>query len=277
MKDLLPDIQNTPVSSIQIDRVGVTDIDFPLPIKLKNGIIQTIYSTAHLYGSLPKTRKGTNMSRYLEVLFQQKQPLNVRKNLRDFLYQLLQVVDTKDIYCEINFKLFMEKIAPVSKKKGVLAYNCSLIGRLQQGKYTFFNYAYKIKVPVTSVCPCSKQISKFGAHNQRGYVEATIIFEKNKSIPLEDLIKLIEKQGSCELYPILKRPDEKYVTEKGYKNAKFVEDICRDVAIKLQEISVIKKFKIKVENFESIHDHNAVAYVFRKRRGKRWTSDIQII
>ena len=269
----LPDIQNTRVSSINIDRVGVTRIKFPITLRVK-GALQTTFSTINIYGSLPNTKRGTNMSRYLEVLSKQyQQPLNIKKRFRNFLSQLLYTIDTKDVYCEIEFDLFLEKLAPVTKRAGFVSYKCVIAGRLQKGKYTFFNYINKVRVPITSVCPCSKHISKYGAHNQRGYIDITLLYDKDGSLPLESIIRLIEKKGSCEIYPVLKRKDEKYVTEKGYRNAKFVEDICRDTAIALQEIKEIRKFKVKVENFESIHDHNAVAYIYRKRKGSSWVTD----
>ena len=266
----LPDVQNTKVDSISINRVGVTRISFPLTIYNKEGKVQSIHAKINIYGSLPKSQRGTNMSRYLEILMDFKdQPLD-NDNLRKFLLALIKRVETKDIYTEIEFKYFIEKQSPVSKKIGIQSYSCTLIGRL---KYTIYSYVLKVVVPLTSVCPCSKEISKFGAHNQRGYVTVQIQFDKNKSMLIEDIVKLVEGQGSCEVYPILKRPDEKWVTETGYKNPKFVEDICRGVAAELQMRKEIKKFKIKVENFESIHDHNAVSFIFRKRKGNRWVSD----
>jgi len=266
----LPDVQNTKVDSISINRVGVTRISFPLTIYNKEGKVQSIHAKINIYGSLPKSQRGTNMSRYLEILMDFKdQPLD-SSNLRKFLLALIKRVETKDIYTEIEFKYFIEKQSPVSKKTGIQSYSCTLIGRLQ---YTIYSYVLKVVVPLTSVCPCSKEISKFGAHNQRGYVTVQIQFDKNKSMLIEDIVKLVEGQGSCEVYPILKRPDEKWVTETGYKNPKFVEDICRGVATELQTRKEIKKFKIKVENFESIHDHNAVSFIFRKRKGSRWVSD----
>ncbi len=267
----LPDIQNSKVNSISISRVGVSRIDFPLTIYRKDGSTQTVYSVINLYGSLPKTQKGTNMSRFLEILVQfRDKPLD-SNSFRLMLSKLIEKIETKDTYAEAEFNYFIDKEAPVTKGKiGPLAYKVTLIGRLQ---YTIFTYSLKIEVPVTSVCPCSKEISRYGAHNQRGYVTVQIQFEPNKSLYIEDLVNLIERQGSCQVYPLLKRPDEKWVTETGYKHAKFVEDISRDVALELQELKEIKKFKVKVENYESIHAHNAIAYIFRKRKGNKWVND----
>jgi GTP cyclohydrolase I len=272
MTDNLPDLQNTKVNSIAIARVGVTRIDFPLTLHTANKELQVVHSTINLYGSLPRTQKGTNMSRFLEVLMEYKgKPLNA-DNLRAFLQKLIKRIETKDAYAEISFSYFIDKEAPVSKGKiAPLSYKCTLIGRLQG---TIYTHTLKVAVPVTSVCPCSKEISKYGAHNQRGYVTVQVQFDWGKSMLLEDLIKIIEKQGSCQVYPILKRRDEKYVTEYGYKHPKFVEDIARDVALALQTKKEIRKFKVKVENFESIHTHNATAYVFRKRKGSVWVSDV---
>jgi len=266
MIEKLPDIQNTKISSIQINRVGVTRIDFPL--KVGN---QTVSAKINLYGSLPKTQRGTNMSRYIEILMEFKSVVMDENTLKKMLYKLLKKVETKDIYADIEFKYYIDNQSPVSKKMGVLGYDCFMIGRLHQAGFT---YILKLVVPVTSVCPCSKHISKYGAHNQRGYVTTQIQFENNRSIPIEDLISLIEAQGSCPVYSLLKRPDEKWVTEHAYQHPKFVEDIARDVSLVLQERKEIRKFRVKVENFESIHSHNACAYIFRKKKGDTWVSDM---
>ena len=159
MIEKLPDVQNTRVNSILINRVGVTRIDFPL--KVGN---QTVSAKINLYGSLPKTQRGTNMSRYIEILMEFKSVIMDENTLKKMLRKLLKRVETKDIYADIEFKYYIDNPSPVSKKMGVLGYDCFMIGRLHQVGFT---YILKLIVPVTSVCPCSKHISKYGAHNQR--------------------------------------------------------------------------------------------------------------
>ena len=185
-----------------------------------------------------------------------------------FLYDLKKSSESQDAYAEIAFKYFINKTAPVSKEESVMAYNCTYIGRI--GQNNKYNFQLKVDVPITSCCPCSKEISKYGAHNQRGVITITAQTLRKRVIRLEDLIAMIEKAGSCELYPVLKRTDEKYVTEKAYDNPKFVEDIARDVAVLLQKLGTLKHFKVKVCNYESIHSHNAVCYIEREKKGKTW-------
>jgi len=185
-----------------------------------------------------------------------------------FLYHLKQFNDTSDAYAEINFKYFLEKTSPVTKEPSVMAYDCSFIGHIDSNnKFTFH---LRVQVVGTSNCPCSKAISKYGSHGQRSVVTVTIETKRKRVMWIEDLIRIIESQTSCEVYPVLKRPDEKYVTEKAYEHPKFVEDIARDVATALQNTKALKWYKVKVENEESIHMHNAVSYITRKLKGARW-------
>jgi GTP cyclohydrolase I len=267
----LPDVQATKINSISINRVGVSQIDFPLKIEDPKGELTTVNCKINLYGSLPKTIKGTNMSRFMEVLMEFKDiPLSERM-VNDFQTKLIKIVETKDVYAEIEFDYFIDQTAPVTKKVAPLAYKCTWIGRLQ---HTFCHQALKITVPVTSLCPCSKKMSKYGAHNQRGYITAMMYFDYNKTISIAELVGVIQKQGSCMLFPILKREDEKWVTEYAYRHPKFVEDIARGVSLVLQQRPEIRRFRVKVENHESIHQHNAIAYIFRKRKGKiGWVID----
>lgn len=265
----LPDTQQLKDRrGIPINRVGVEGIDFPLLISTKDGREVLVYATINLYSSLKHSIKGTNMSRYIEVLMKYRYTVMNKQNLKHFLVSLKRTLgeDVKDVYAKISFKYFKKKISPVSKKESVMAYNCSLEGKLSK------EYKFKMGVNVltTSNCPCSKSISKFGAHGQRSFAKVVVEPITKKEVWLDDLIELVEYQGSCEVYPLLKRPDEKYVTEKAYMNPKFVEDISRDISTALQKLDTIRWFKIKVCNEESIHLHNAVCYVERVKKGKRW-------
>jgi len=264
----LPDIQKTrDKRGICINRVGVEGIDFPLYISTKNGKKVLVYAKIDLFSSLKHGIKGTNMSRFLETLMVHKYVTMDKYKLREFLRALKKRLgEVSDVYVKITFKYFKKKTSPVSGKESVMAYECIFEGLLKK-KYRF---TLTVKVLTTSNCPCSKEISKYGAHGQRSI--STVIIEPiaKKKVWIEDLIELIENQGSCEIYPLLKRPDEKYVTEKAYNNPKFVEDIARDISINLQKLNTIRWYKIKVSNEESIHSHNAVCYIERVKKGGTW-------
>ncbi len=273
-KTNLPDVQATKVKSIPLNRVGISKLDFPIHIKSQSGEKVLCYSMVDLYVSLANHLKGINMSRFSTALMKYKYSSFSSGTICRFLYHLKNRMGSTDSYIEMNFKYFITKKSPKTKLESVLAYNCSFIGHLG----SHYRFLLKVEVPVTSVCPCSKQMSLeegknygHGAHNQRGIITVTVEPKMHQIVWIEDLIKLIEGQGSCELYSLLKRPDEKYVTEKAYNNPKFVEDIARDVAYALQGINQLSWFKIKVENEESIHTHNAVCYVERALKSKRWT------
>lgn len=264
----LPDIQKTKIKSLKLNRVGVSGVDFPIYIKTKKGKDKVLcYAKVNMFVSLKHNVKGINMSRLPRTLMKFRKTNFSRWVMWKFLYNLKKHSDTSDAYAEINFKYFIDKEAPVTKEKSTMAYDCSFIGHIDDGGYTFH---MRTTVVGTSNCPCSKEISKHGAHGQRSVVTVTVETRHKRVMYLEDLINLIENQMSCEVYPVLKRPDEKYVTEKAYNNPKFVEDIARDIALSLQKSSLLKWYKIKVENEESIHMHNAVSYISRKLKGKRW-------
>lgn len=252
---------------ITINRVGITNIDFPIYIQTQTARKVLCYAKVSLYSSLVSSIKGTNMSRYIEVLMKWRYKSFSRISLWKFLYELQKKVETDEVYAEISFPYFIDKIAPVSKKSSPVAYTCSFIGHLTRHTYRFLLH---VQVPVTSVCPCSKEISKYGAHGQRSKIDVTIESKRRTLVWFEDLIKLVEKQGSCEVFPVLKRVDEKFVTEKAYENPKFVEDIARDVALSLQTVKGVCWFKVRVQNYESIHNHDVVCYIERVKKGNRW-------
>jgi len=269
----LPDVQQRKDKrGISIDRVGVEQIKFPLYIKTKVGESVLVYAVVNLYGSLKHQVRGTNMSRFLEILMKWQYTTLTATSLGKMLTEMrdhLGKKEVEDVYVEIKFDYFLPKVSPVSLKDGVMYHECSFIGRLRKN----YEFQLRVKVLTTSNCPCSREISANGAHGQRSFATVTITPKKDQRVWLEDLIELIENAGSCEVYPLLKRVDEKYVTEKAYKNAKFVEDAGRDIGKALQKSKSISKFKIKIVNEESIHPHDAVAYIARKKVGTIWRPD----
>lgn len=274
----LPDTQAIKdTRGITINRVGVEGIHFPLLIASPKEKQVLVYSTIDLYGSLRHQVKGTNMSRFLETLMEWKYKTFSKASLHKLLMELrdnLGEQDTRDVYIKIKFDYFLHRISPVSKKQSVMMYPCVFIGLLR-GRW--FQFQQQVKVLTTSVCPCSKAISKYGAHNQRSVSTVIVESAKEKTFWLEQLIPEIEQCGSCEIYPLLKREDEKYVTERGYENPKFVEDIARDISAMLQNSKKVRAYKVKVSNEESIHQHNAVAYIARNYTGGRWRNDIKTL
>ena len=273
LKASLPDLQKSEdIRGISINRVGIENVDFQLNIARKDGGVVTVQATVDLFCSLTHALKGINMSRLVEVLMAYKDQVLTPAGIEHLLNNLQERMGlgVEDTYFKIKFKYFVPKIAPVSKQESTMAHDCSFTGILKDKKFTFL---VGVGVLVTSNCPCSKEISKYGAHGQRSRCSVTIEGKDSEIFWLEDLIPLIEAQGSCEIYPLLKRVDEKYVTEKAYENPKFVEDISRDIAGVLQATDKVKRFKVRVANEESIHHHDAVSLVARKLEGTEWVSD----
>lgn len=263
---LLPDVQQqSDTRRMTLNRVGVTGVKFPLVVKCKDGRDVTVHAVFDMYASLFHTLRGVNMSRFTEVLMNWKDRALSPDTFKDMLTELKYKIQAQDVYVSAEFNYFISKLAPVSKKESLLSYNCKFIGRIFKKKYSLI---MQVEVPVTSVCPCSKEMSKYGAHNQRGIITLQI---KGPHLPwIEDIVKIIETTGSCEIYTLLKRPDEKFVTEKGYENPKFCEDIARDLALMIQQVPTVTWFRIRVLNFESIHDHQACAYIGRNKKGGKW-------
>ena len=258
MTKFLKDIQNLKdTRGIAIQKVGVKDVEIPLIIQRKNDSDQIVSAKARMSVSLPQNYKGTHMSRFMEVLDEWRAKNLLGVDIKGILKDVQQKLNAQSAHVRFNFKYFVKKEAPISKAQSVMGYDCSFEGNLQKDEY---NFLLGVKVPVTTLCPCSKEISNYSAHNQRALIKIIINYDENQHIWLEDLIKLAESCGSCELYPILKREDEKYVTENAYDNPKFVEDVIRDVILKLKENKIIKSFEVECEAFESIHNHSAWAY-----------------
>ncbi|UCC66307.1 MAG: GTP cyclohydrolase I FolE2 [Deltaproteobacteria bacterium] len=241
---------------VEIKKVGVKNICYPITVLDKAKGVQHTVANVNMYVDLPHHFKGTHMSRFIEILNKYKGDIGI-KNFAKILQQMKTTLKAKSAHLEIEFPYFIEKGAPVTKATGLMEYICRFCGRSNEGQEDDFSVG--IDVPITTVCPCSKEISDQGAHNQRGTVTVTIRFKK--FIWIEDLIQLVEDSASCDVYSILKRPDEKYVTEKAYENPMFVEDVVREVAKRLSADPNITWFSVESENFESIHNHSAYAYV----------------
>lgn len=260
---VMPDIQSArDPRGIDLQTVGVKNVHLPLQIATMEGSYQSVLGNVSLAVSLPKEFKGTHMSRFIEVLtnWSRKPISNVQ--IRAILEETAKALSAESAEISLKFKYFITKRAPVSGRESVLDYDCEFSGSLRGQKSTF---TLGVEVPVTSVCPCSKEISDYGAHNQRTIVRARVRFWHGKFLWIEQLVNLLEAQGSCEIYPLLKREDEKYVTEHGYENPKFVEDILRDCIVALRGQECVRWFAVEAESFESIHNHSAYAYHVEER------------
>jgi len=253
MKDIQNQIDHR---NINIDRVGIKDIRYPITVMDRADETQRTTATINMYVDLPHTMKGTHMSRFVELLHVFREEVSI-KSFSYIMDQMKNNLNAESARIEVRFPFFMEKKAPVSGAAGLMDYQCGFIANSKTQDNV--DIIMEVRVPITSVCPCSKEISDYGAHNQRGEVQLKIRFDEFTW--LEEMISLVEKSASCELYSILKRVDEKQVTERGYENPKFVEDIVRDIALELEKTNKITWYELSVENFESIHNHNAYAYV----------------
>jgi len=255
-KSLLHDKQSEPDDrELRIDKVGVRGLRFPIQIRDKAHSLQNTVATVGLFVDLPKEFKGTHMSRFIEVLNAHGSMVHV-DNITDILLAMQKKLHSNSSHLEMEFPFFLTKTAPVSGMESVLDYtarfDASACGRE-------IDFVLTVKAPVTTLCPCSKAISAYGAHNQRG--EVTVQIRSTKSIWIEDLIAMIESSASSELFSLLKREDEKAVTERAYENPVFVEDLVRNVVLKLNAHPDITWYKVEAENYESIHNHNAYASI----------------
>lgn len=253
----MKDIQNQHDDrNIPINKVGIKHIRYPITVLDKVNGYQHTVATINMYVNLPHTCKGTHMSRFVEMLHEFRPEISLKK-FSVILAQMKNYLNAASAHIEVAFPYFIEKKAPVSQSPGLMDYSCRIIGTSDSsGKVDLVS---ELVVPVSSVCPCSKEISDEGAHNQRGEVRLSTRFKK--FIWIEDMIRLVEECASCELYSVLKRVDEKHVTEKAFRHPKFVEDIVRDIAARLRKDSNITWFCVSAENFESIHHHNAYACI----------------
>ena len=240
----IADVQSSrDLRNLPINQVGIKDLRFPISLKSKEGEQSTV---ARL-----------TMTVFLPVALMEKQTDALDfDTLHKLTADMVALLDSHSGKISVSFPFFRKKSAPVSSIQSLLDYDVTLTGEIKNGTYS---HNLKVMVPVTSLCPCSKEISQYGAHNQRSHVTVSLI--ANADVDIEEIIDYVEAQASCQLYGLLKRPDEKYVTEKAYENPKFVEDMVRDVATALIADKRIESFVVESENFESIHNHSAYAYI----------------
>ncbi|MEO0974512.1 MAG: GTP cyclohydrolase FolE2 [Pseudomonadota bacterium] len=252
----IDDVQSHPdTRRMPIDKVGIKDIYHPVKVMDRSGGEQSTVAKFNMYVRLPHNFKGTHMSRFVEILNMYEKQISVH-SFGDMLAQMAERLEAQTGHIEMSFPYFVMKKAPKSGVESLMDYEASLIGEINDGVVCT---KVKVVVPVTSLCPCSKGISDYGAHNQRSHI--TITARHDGFVWIEELIEIAEREASCELFGILKRPDEKYVTERAYDNPKFVEDIVRDVALALNQDDRIRGYVVESENFESIHNHSAYALI----------------
>jgi GTP cyclohydrolase I len=254
------DIQNQKDHrNLDIKKVGVKGIKYPIIVLDRAHGTQSVNAAINMYVNLPRHFKGTHMSRFIEVLNEFRGQINI-KTFHTILEKLREKLRAKSAHMEIEFTYFIEKAAPVSRAKSLMDYKCLFIGE-SDGRKT--DFIIGVEVPVTTVCPCSKEISNMGAHNQRSIVTVKVRFKK--FFWIEDLIELVEDSASGEVYSLLKRVDEKFVTEEGYNNPMFVEDVVRNIAEKFNKDDNFTWYSVESENFESIHNHSAYAYLEKEQ------------
>jgi len=255
------DIQNLrDKRNINLQRAGVKKVHLPLEILEKSGNYQNVLGEISLSVDLSKEFKGTHMSRFMEILNKWSKKRISSKEVKIILEEAMEKLNSNRSEISIDFRYFIEKTAPVSLIKGMMDYICHFHGLIEKD----FTFVIGVDVPISTVCPCSKEISQYGAHNQRAIARVKIEYLPGEFIWLEDLISGIEETGSFGLFSIIKREDEKYITEQAYENPKFVEDVVRDITVKLRENKKLSWFQVECESAESIHNHNAFAYYEEK-------------
>ena len=256
----MKDVQSQPdYRNIPIDKVGIKNLRYPITVRDRREGFQHTIAAINMYVDLPHDNKGTHMSRFVELLHLLRPEVSLEK-FAAILDNMKRHLNAASAHLEMTFPYFIEKKAPVSTSPGLMDYTCSIRGTSDPtGKVDLVS---EVVVPISSVCPCSMEISDIGAHNQRGEVRLSTRFKK--FIWMEDMIELVEKSASCDVFSVLKRVDEKRVTEKAFGNPKFVEDIVRDVAKRLNDDDNITWFSVSAENFESIHNHSAYASITSK-------------
>jgi GTP cyclohydrolase I len=258
----IPDVQGSAdTRRLAIDKVGIKAIRHPVRVADRDGGVQHTIATFNMYVGLPHNFKGTHMSRFVEILNSHEREISV-ESFETMLRDMVKRLEAEFGRIEMTFPYFINKAAPVSGVKSLMDYEITFAGEVTRGGYSF---TMKVVVPVTSLCPCSKKISEYGAHNQRSHV--TITARTNAHVWIEELVRIAEQEASCELYGLLKRPDEKFVTERAYDNPKFVEDLVRDVSTVLNQDKRIESYVVESENFESIHNHSAYALIEKSGKG----------
>ena len=256
----IPDVQSSAdTRQIAINKVGIKAIRHPVRVQDKSSGVQHTIAMFNMYVGLPHNFKGTHMSRFVEILNGHEREISV-ENFPTMLREMVERLEAESGHIEMNFPYFINKTAPVSGVQSLMDYDVTFIGDIGDGEIVT---STRVVVPVTSLCPCSKKISERGAHNQRSHV--TVTARTNEFMWIEDIVQLVESEASCELFGLLKRPDEKYVTERAYDNPKFVEDMVRDVAARLNAEPRVDAYVVESENFESIHNHSAYALIERDK------------
>ena len=258
------DIQNAKGDyKYKIDKVGISNVVYPIIVKNKEGMSISTVGNLSMSVSLERDLKGANLSR-LPILLSEFgentwELCDIKEDIRILMLAMVEKMESKDGYLEMEFDFFLKKKAPISEFQGIMPYKCKINGSLHLEPSTGYDFILSVEVPVTTLCPCSKAISQYSAHNQRGYVQVSLRY--SDLMHIEDIIEVVESCASCEIYPILKRIDEKYVTEKAYENPRFVEDMVRMVAEKLHEDNRVSWFSISSRHQESIHTHDAFATI----------------
>ncbi len=266
----LADVQNrTDNRQIALQRVGIKNIRYPITVLDRERGSQQTVANVNMYVYLPEHFKGTHMSRFVEILNQYRCEINIR-TFQDILNEMKRRLASKEAHLEVDFPYFIRKNAPVTGTSGLMEYGCGLYGTMTDR----LDLMLLATVPVTTVCPCSKEISEYGAHNQRGQVRVWVRF--CRFVWLEDVIGCVERAASSEVYSVLKRPDEKFVTEAAYDRPMFVEDIVRAVCVRLKKMEEITWFAVEAENFESIHNHSAYAYTTVDMTGENPASTLPV-
>ena len=254
----MKDVQNQVDSrGVEIEKVGIKNFEIPLVIQRKDNEDKVIYASATCGVTLPAHFKGTHMSRFVEVLNEWRAKKSL--DIKSCVIAIVEKLNAKSGYLKFDFKYFIDKKSPVTKISAPMCYDCTFEAVLDN--YNEEDEEYKfylgVKVPVTTLCPCSKEISEYGAHNQRAIVSVKVTYPEDEHIWIEDIISKVEGCASSELYPLLKREDEKFVTEHAYDNPKFVEDVLRDVVLMFRNWDIIDSFDVECESMESIHNHSA--------------------
>jgi GTP cyclohydrolase I len=246
--------------NIEIDKVGVKNIRYPISVLDKAKGRQRTVASIDMYVNLPRHYKGTHMSRFIEILSEYCDEISLH-SLRTILEEMNRRLNAKSAHLKLSFPYFIEKQAPVTQTQSLMEYSCSFDGSLDDGG---LDIVVELGVPVTTLCPCSREISEVGAHNQRGEVRLALRYEK--FFWIEDVIRMVETSASAEVFALLKRNDEKLLTETAYHNPMFVEDVVREIAQKLNRDPNIKWFTVGAETFESIHNHSAYAFIERQKQ-----------
>lgn len=255
----MPDVQSSAdLRQLPIERVGIRGVRHPLLVRAGDGSAQPSVGQWELTVALPAREKGTHMSRFVALLEQNRELALTPSLFCDMARDMLPLLNAQKGDISVAFPYFIRKTAPMSGVASLMDYEVTWLARAQG---TDVEFELQVLVPVTSLCPCSKAISEYGAHNQRSHVTVTVVLQELDGFDLDTLIRTIEKQGSCELWGLLKRTDEKYVTERAYENPKFVEDLVRDVAGQVKQLAGLTRYRVQAENFESIHNHSAYAVV----------------